>query len=81
MATSRVPEYVGTYSSDTYYCYKYEKDWDIGIHLVLFTTREAVHEFLGFSPFDLVFSHIVRGPLKLLKEKWLTDTSDLYLLY
>lgn len=34
----------------------------------------------GFSPFELVFGHTVRGPLKLLKEKWLTETSYIYLL-
>jgi hypothetical protein len=33
-----------------------------------------------FSPFELVFGHAVRGPLKLLKEKWLTETSSLNLL-
>ena len=26
-----------------------------------------------FSPFELVFGHTVRGPLKLLKEKFLSD--------
>jgi hypothetical protein len=62
------------------YCYQYEKDWDEGVHLVLFAAREAVQESLGFSPFELVFSHTVRDPLKLLKEKWLTETSSLNLL-
>ena len=50
------------------------------VHLVLFAAREAVQESLGFSPFELVFGHTVRGPLKLLKEKWLTETSSLNLL-
>ena len=62
------------------YCHQYEKDWDEGVHLVLFAARETVQECLGFSPFELVFGHTVRGPLKLLKEKWLTETSDLNLL-
>jgi hypothetical protein len=53
------------------YCYQYEKDWNEGVHLVLFAAREAVQESLGFSPFELVFGYTVRGPLKLLKEKWL----------
>lgn len=35
---------------------------------------------LVFSPFELVFGYRVRGPLKLLKEKWQTETSDLNLL-
>ena len=47
---------------------------------MLFAAQEAVQESLGFSPFELVFGHTVRGPLKLLKEKWLTETSDLNLL-
>lgn len=62
------------------YCYQFEKYWDEGVHLVLFAAREAVQESLGFSPFELVFGLTVRGPLKLLKEKWLTETSDLNLL-
>ena len=55
------------------YCFDTEKDWDVGIHLLLFVVRESVHESLGFSPFELVFGHTVCGPLKLLKEKFLSD--------
>ena len=55
------------------YCFDTEKDWDEGIHLLLFAVRESVKESLGFSPFELVFGHTVRGPLKLLKEKFLSD--------
>ena len=51
------------------YCFDPGKDWDKGIHLLLFAIRETVQESLGFSPFELVFGHNVRGPLKLLKEK------------
>ena len=32
-----------------------------------------MQESLGFSPFELVFGHTPRGPLKLLKERWLSD--------
>ena len=52
------------------YCFDTEKDWDEGIHLLLFAVRESVQESLGFSPFELVFRHTVRGPLKLLKETY-----------
>ena len=45
------------------------RDWDEGVHLLLFAVRESVQESLGFSPFELVFGHSVRGPLKLFKEK------------
>ena len=55
------------------YCMDHEKDWDEGIPLLLFATREVTQESLGFSPFDLVYGHSVRGPLKLLKEQWLQD--------
>ena len=52
------------------YCFDTEKDWDEGIHLLLFAVRESVQESLGFSPFELVFGHTVCGPLKLLKENF-----------
>ena len=63
------------------YCFDTEKDWDEGIHFLLFAVRESVQESLGFSPFGLVFGHSVRGPLKLLKEKFLSnDETPLNLL-
>ena len=63
------------------YCFDTEKDWDEGIHLLLFAVRESVQESLGFSQFELVFGHTVRGPLKLLKETFLsTDDTSLNLL-
>ena len=62
------------------YCLENEKDWDEGIHLLLFAARDSVQETLGYSPFELVFGHRVRGPLKLLKEKWLGVDTDVGLL-
>ena len=63
------------------YCLDTEKDWNEGIHLLLIAVRESVQESLGFSPFELVFGHTVREPLKLLKEKILSiDDSSLNLL-
>jgi len=62
------------------YCYEQGKDWDEGIHLLLFAVREAVQESLGFSPFELLFGREVRGPLKLLKESWLDDDIQLSLV-
>ena len=35
---------------------------------MLVEVRESVQESLGFSPFELVFGHSLRGPLQLLKE-------------
>ena len=51
------------------YCLSNEKEWDQGIPFLLFAVRDAKQESLGFSPFELVYGHTVRGPLKLLKEK------------
>ena len=62
------------------FCAEFPKDWDEGVHLLLFAARESVQESLGFSPFELVFGHQVRGPLQLLKEKWLQTDSELNLL-
>ena len=62
------------------YCFQYEKQWDQGIHLLLFAIREAVQESLGFSPYELVFGCTVRGPLKVLKESWLKEDSPINLL-
>ena len=58
------------------YCFDNLKDWDEGIPLLLFAVRESVQETLGFSPFELVFGHMVRGPLKILKESWLAVDDD-----
>ena len=55
------------------YCFDTEKGWDEGIHLLLFAVRESLQESLGFSPFELVFGQTVRGPLKLSKEKFLSQ--------
>ena len=63
------------------YGFDSENDWSESIHLLLFAIRESVQESLGFSPFELVFGHTVRGPLKLLQEKFLSnDDSSLNLL-
>jgi len=52
---------------------KEEKEWDEGVHLLLFAVRESIQESLGFSPFEFVFGRVIRGPLKLLKETWLAE--------
>ena len=51
------------------YCFDTEKDWDEGIHLLRFAVRESVQESLGFRPFELVFGHSVRGPLKIFERE------------
>ena len=62
------------------YCYENEKDWDEGIPLLLFAARESVQESLGFSPFELVFGHRVRGPLNLISEQWSNEKVEIGLL-
>ena len=58
------------------YCLDNNKDWDEGVHLLLFAAREVVQDSLGFSPFELVFGHRVRGPLMLCKEQMLSSGSE-----
>ena len=58
------------------YCIENSRDWDEGVHLLLFAIRESVQESLGFSPFELVFGHVVQGPVLLLKEKWLDEDPE-----
>ena len=52
------------------YCVDKERQWDEGVHLVLFAAHESIQlqESLGKSPIELVFGRVVRGPLKLIKE-------------
>ena len=58
------------------FCIQNSRDWDEGVHLLIFAVRESVQESLGFSPFKLVFGHAVRGPLLLIKEKWLSEDPE-----
>ena len=53
-----------------------KSDWDEGIPLLLFATRDSIQESLGFSPFKLAFGHLLQDPLKLLKESWLYNDND-----
>ena len=62
------------------YCYENEQDWAESLPLLVFAARDAVQESLGFSAFELVFGHSVRGPVKLLKEKFLDDKVDVNIL-
>ena len=55
------------------YCTENKKDWDEGIHLLLFSSRESVQDSMGYSPFELIFGHTVRGPLELLKEQFMSE--------
>lgn len=58
------------------YCLETGTGWDEAVPFALFALREAVQESLGFSPAELVFGHAVRGPLKVLKEQFMSDDSS-----
>ncbi|KAI2661959.1 Retrovirus-related Pol polyprotein from transposon 17.6 [Labeo rohita] len=53
------------------HCLESGGDWAESLPLLMFAIRESVQDSLGFSPAELVFGHIVRGPLKLLSEQLL----------
>ena len=42
--------------------------------------RDSKQESLGFTPFELVYGHTPRGPLKLVKEKWIEGNTEENLL-
>lgn len=58
------------------FCLEFQRDWDEGVPFALFAVREVVQESLGFSPSELVFGHMVSGPMKLLKESWLVELKE-----
>lgn len=45
-------------------------DWDQWLPYLLFAYREVPQVSTGFSPFELLYGHQVRGPLDLLKDCW-----------
>jgi hypothetical protein len=62
------------------YCLDHPDDWDKGIPFVLFASRDAPNESTGYSPFELVYGHEVRGPLKFVKERLLNQSENPNLL-
>lgn len=46
------------------------KDWDAWLPYLLFAYREVPQASTGFSPFELLYGKVVRGPLDVLKETW-----------
>lgn len=53
------------------YCVQFPGDWDCAIPFLLFAIRDSVNVSTGFTPFELVYGHEVRGPLKMVKEQFL----------
>lgn len=52
------------------YCHETGTSWDTHLDWLMFAIREANHDALGVSPFELLFGQSLRGPLKVLKNKW-----------
>ncbi|KAF7642820.1 hypothetical protein LDENG_00250180 [Lucifuga dentata] len=48
-------------------------DWDQWLPYLLFACREVPQASTGFSPFELLYGHEVRGLLTLLRETWEED--------
>ena len=48
------------------------RNWHKHLPALLFAYRDATHAATGFSPFELIFGHSVRGPLSLIKECWIS---------
>jgi len=38
---------------------------------LLFSIRDTYHESLGFTPFEMLYGHTIRGPLQMLYEVWI----------
>lgn len=57
-------------------CSEKPKDWDKYLSAVLFAYREVPQESLGYSPFELVYGRVVRGPISILKELWTKEIKD-----
>ena len=47
---------------------QFSTDWDDNIPYILFVMRDSPSESTGFSPFDLLFAHRVRGPLSRIRD-------------
>lgn len=57
-------------------CEERPKDWDRYINPLLFAYRESIQESTGFSPFELLYGRVVRGPLAILHELWTGDAVE-----
>ena len=51
------------------YSVEFPTEWDVAMPFLMFAARDSVCESTGFTPFQLVYGHEVRGPLQMLKER------------
>ena len=56
-----------TYSNEN------ERIWDTLCPMLIFAVRDTVQDSIGYSPFQMIFTHNVRSPLSILKEQVLED--------
>ncbi len=52
------------------------KEWDKFVPYFCFAYREVPQASTGFTPFELLYAHPVRGPLDVLKSKWTTESQE-----
>jgi len=57
-------------------CVEQPKEWHRYLAPLLFAYRQVPQASTGFSPFELIYGHTVRGPLTLLRELWDGSTAD-----
>ena len=57
-------------------CEEQPKQWNRFIPALLFAYRDSIQESTGYSPFQLLYGHQVRGPLAILRELWTKEIND-----
>ena len=57
-------------------CAECPRDWDRYVDPLLFAYREVPQESLGFSPFEMLYGHSVRGPMLILKQLWTKEQEN-----
>ena len=57
-------------------CAERPKDWDRYLPALLFAIREVPQESLGFSPFELLYGRVIKGPMNILRELWSGEVID-----
>jgi len=60
-------------------CSERPKDWDRYVDALFFAYREVPQESTGFSPFETLYGHSVRGPMTILKQLWTKKQENLML--
>ena len=51
------------------------RDWDKFIPYILFAYREVPNSSTGYSPLELLHGRMIRGPLSVIKESWMSKNN------